>query len=702
MAISTIQLVDTDLSTVLFDLHSADGSTNSSWGSVITKFGLGGSFKVEAPHDAERFQHPSLDGAFTTFSRRGLGTATWRQVVTASSEANLRLGVGRLTDLVTRGGILRIVTGTTTRYLRFEPSPPPKPFQGKELELHDIFQAFSFRQGLDIELACQPYWEGAEVTIGPTDVPNDPASTNGRALSVSISGDLPTPVRVRARMEGVDRALSTSAAADDIIDCTAHGFEVDQAVIFTSLTGGSGLTAGTTYYVVATSFGTNTFRVATTPGGTAINFTTDITAGTVVDAAAVQRLTLAAHTIKGLRNAAALADYQDASGYRFAQLEASGGPWTITLASEVSAASPLVEGSPGTGNTAALASHTTSPAVMKWKVRGTASSIEPLRGEWDVWLKCFGADAVPFEARLAWGLTTSPPFFNVNPTVTFTPGTSLSYTEQYLGPISIPTTGTLAGFGWEVQTACADGVADDLYLDHLWFVSRDQQGTVVVASGATETQLGKNLASAVSNPGGGTAGTVSGNYLLIDTTTDTAGMTPNTGVVLTAGHYRAVWHVQNTNSVTSATLRFVVRNITTSADMASQTLTFASIGNRIHEFSTEWDADGTSAYQVQVDDWTGTGSPRIVDISYQYIPAIRHDQSILTDPQAPAAYSLNSSAAITGEVGVEGAVPLVLQPGTNIVAARALEVPLVGFTDPESRRQRQMALTLTYFPRYAF
>jgi hypothetical protein len=77
--------------------------------------------------------------------------------------------------------------------------------------------------------------------------------------------------------------LATSAAADDIIDtATAHGFVEGQAVKFPTLTGGAGLTAGTTYYVVSTSLGAQTFRVAATPGGAAINFTTDITAGTTV------------------------------------------------------------------------------------------------------------------------------------------------------------------------------------------------------------------------------------------------------------------------------------------------------------------------------------------------------------------------------------------------------------------------------------
>ncbi len=74
-----------------------------------------------------------------------------------------------------------------------------------------------------------------------------------------------------------------SSATDDIIDTvSAHGFAVGNRVQFTALTGGAGLSVGTVYYVVGTSLGSTTFRVATTQNGTPINFTTNITAGTVV------------------------------------------------------------------------------------------------------------------------------------------------------------------------------------------------------------------------------------------------------------------------------------------------------------------------------------------------------------------------------------------------------------------------------------
>jgi len=76
--------------------------------------------------------------------------------------------------------------------------------------------------------------------------------------------------------------LATSAAADDIIDTTtAHGLTAGAAVEFSGLTGGTGLIAGVAYFVIAANLAGTTFQVSTVTGGTAVNFSTDITAGKV-------------------------------------------------------------------------------------------------------------------------------------------------------------------------------------------------------------------------------------------------------------------------------------------------------------------------------------------------------------------------------------------------------------------------------------
>ncbi len=66
----------------------------------------------------------------------------------------------------------------------------------------------------------------------------------------------------------------TSVAATDIITKATHGLVAGDRVTFYSLTGGTGLVTGTSYYVIATNLTTNTFMLSATSGGATVNHTT--------------------------------------------------------------------------------------------------------------------------------------------------------------------------------------------------------------------------------------------------------------------------------------------------------------------------------------------------------------------------------------------------------------------------------------------
>jgi hypothetical protein len=70
---------------------------------------------------------------------------------------------------------------------------------------------------------------------------------------------------------GSSATVTISNASPAVVSWTAHGLVVNRAVVFTT-TGGlpTGLTAGAVYYVKTVS-DANSFTVAATPGGTAIN-----------------------------------------------------------------------------------------------------------------------------------------------------------------------------------------------------------------------------------------------------------------------------------------------------------------------------------------------------------------------------------------------------------------------------------------------
>lgn len=72
----------------------------------------------------------------------------------------------------------------------------------------------------------------------------------------------------------------TGTASTDLLNKSSHGLSNGNLVVLRSLSGGSGLTTEYPYYVVGVSG--SDFQLSLTSGGSAINFTTDITSVSVV------------------------------------------------------------------------------------------------------------------------------------------------------------------------------------------------------------------------------------------------------------------------------------------------------------------------------------------------------------------------------------------------------------------------------------
>lgn len=73
----------------------------------------------------------------------------------------------------------------------------------------------------------------------------------------------------------VEHAFTADNSTDVITTTAAHGFVEDDPVIFTGSDLPAGITAGTTYYVIATGLTTTAFKISATVGGSALNFTDD-------------------------------------------------------------------------------------------------------------------------------------------------------------------------------------------------------------------------------------------------------------------------------------------------------------------------------------------------------------------------------------------------------------------------------------------
>jgi hypothetical protein len=166
-------------------------------------------------------------------------------------------------------------------------------------------------------LTCEPYWllpsESVAITALTGTQTNATTVTSTEPLLSFLAPDPggSVPARVKLTLtdtEPIDRShveggvdsnydseapvlfdtnpaitLTTSAAADNIVDTTtAHGFTAGTRVRFLTLTGGTGLSTGVVYYVISANLAAQTFQVSTTSGGSAVDFSSDITAGTVI------------------------------------------------------------------------------------------------------------------------------------------------------------------------------------------------------------------------------------------------------------------------------------------------------------------------------------------------------------------------------------------------------------------------------------
>jgi hypothetical protein len=105
----------------------------------------------------------------------------------------------------------------------------------------------------------------------------------GRVMPTKFQMDL-TPIDNQLdyalRPFGTDQTLTTpfGVASTDVFTCTAHGLLDTEQIRFLSLVGGTGLSVGTTYYIRDKT--ANSFKLALTSGGTAVDFTTAISSGT--------------------------------------------------------------------------------------------------------------------------------------------------------------------------------------------------------------------------------------------------------------------------------------------------------------------------------------------------------------------------------------------------------------------------------------
>jgi hypothetical protein len=116
--------------------------------------------------------------------------------------------------------------------------------------------------------------------VSPWAVSTGAFAVGQRISTLAASAAIPAGTTIAA-LSSLASGGVTADAPTDVFTRAAHGLRVGDPVVFSALTGGAGITAGALYYV-SQVLSSSTFKVSSSRGGTALDVTSNLTAGTVV------------------------------------------------------------------------------------------------------------------------------------------------------------------------------------------------------------------------------------------------------------------------------------------------------------------------------------------------------------------------------------------------------------------------------------
>ena len=105
-------------------------------------------------------------------------------------------------------------------------------------------------------------------------------TTAGKNLALdALKGTAPTTPITHAALFDSAAAQAPTGATPSTFTLTAHGLVNGDLIVFDSKTGGTSLKLGYAYFVITSA--ANTFQLAETPGGTAVDMLTAVTASSI-------------------------------------------------------------------------------------------------------------------------------------------------------------------------------------------------------------------------------------------------------------------------------------------------------------------------------------------------------------------------------------------------------------------------------------
>jgi hypothetical protein len=361
------------------------------------------------------------------------------------------------------------------------------------------------------------------------------------------------------------------------------------------------------------------------------------------------------------------------------------------------------------GGNVAQTSYASNPTVMAKRVRMNPTTLlDALRGYWDVYVRVKATAAAKHVLQLRSGPSSADPApYSSKEVVHDTTGaTSFGYGMKRLGAFFVPEeyAVTLAGLAFELWSRRDSGTGS-LNWDYIAFVSTDPElmATIVfVAGGSSESWLGKDLVTPT-NPAGLSAGSVSGNDLILDAVNEAGGTPPVGGLAWPAGHHLVQFKINGIiPGISTRSFDLRVRNITDSNNAVTKSYS----GNEPDVLTLEFDSVGGKSYEPQgvLTATTNGGSLIMKQALHQFSPSLGQNEQARMDPgrrSGPAVEKLDSNGKLVQYLSVKGGVLGWFEPGLTLVYLNVGDVPLAGYSEPEDVFARTVVASYTHAPRWS-
>lgn len=783
---STLQLLDADDATILFDLNDPTGANNPR--SVRTYYGLGGSFQASSPSlEVVHFAPRTAPGGEVLWSRDGLKTASWRTRIKAASYDDLAAAVGRLGELLRDGGrpLKWVADGSAeTRFLDLEPSPAPALFRGELRELNAVIRQFDTPKGVEIVVTRQPHARSASLdsasnlvknpfliwdTQAPTGTPDDWAWDNtggitNQAIDATRNGHT-FDIATTANRNLQQTTTAASFAAGDIAPVSFHA---------TRLAGSSARARAVVEYLNAagTPLATHTGslvtlsateqRVSVVPAAAPANTdkvraslqmaNSDANSNTVLVAkvqiekgSAVSAFRCSSQTVHN--------DPAGATGRAFLVWTDGDMPCPGILTFKSPDASPKIvqilgamladgavrgtrrlaefintrkffQAESGTltndtssvadagasGGNVARTTYATNPTVMAKRDRiNLTTLLETLRGYWDVYVRVKATAAAKHILQLRSGSSAADPAPYSSGEVAHDASNASSFgaVMKRLGAIYVPLDPevSLAALAYELWSRRESGTGS-LDWDYVTFVPTDPEfmATLVLvpAADAEERWLGKDLVTPYTNPGGATAGSVSGNDMNLNAATEGAGTPPNAGLVWGVGRHKVTFSINGVINPATQTRAFTlrVRNITDSTDAVTRNYS----GSQPDELEVEFDGVAGKAYQAQAVVTSISAATLLIhEVRHNFVAALGQNEQVRLDPgrRPPAVEKLDAGGKLLSFLDVQGGVLGWFPPGLSVVYVAVQDTASMGYTEPSDVLARTLVASYAHAPRWS-